>query len=87
MSWFQVAVAREGLSDIEGAIEAYEEALSRDPNYDLAWFNLGGLYANTGNISAAVETLRSAMSRFPEHELTDRIRQEQPTLYAAITET
>lgn len=87
MSWFQVAVAREGLGDIEGAIVAYKEALSRDSNHDLALFNLGGLYMNTGDILAATETWKSAISRFPDHELTDKIRQDQPALYAAITET
>ena len=86
MSWFQVAVAREGLGDIEGAIDAYKEALSRDSNYDLALFNLGGLYVNTGDIPKAFEIWKSAISRFPEHELTDKIRQDQPALYATITE-
>ncbi len=45
-SWFQVAVAREGVGDQVGAIEAYQRALQLDPDYDLAWFNLGGIHWN-----------------------------------------
>ena len=56
MSWFQVAVAREGTNDIEGCISAYKRALQLDEDYDLAWFNLGGIYWNSQNEELAIAT-------------------------------
>ena len=52
-SWFQVAVAREGVGDQVGAIEAYQRALQLDPDYDLAWFNLGGIHWNLRDFAAS----------------------------------
>jgi tetratricopeptide (TPR) repeat protein len=81
MSWFQVAVAREGLGDVEGSISAYRRALELDSDYDLAWFNLGGIYWNSRDIARATETWREAVSRFPDHELTRKLRRDVPFLF------
>ena len=72
MSWFQVAVAREGTSDIEGSIAAYLQSLDLDPDYDLAWFNLGGMYWNSGDIERAESTWSEAVRRYPDHELAKK---------------
>ena len=80
MSWFQLAVAREGIDDVQGCIDAYKRALALDEGYDLAWFNLGGAYWNSGNKPAAVSTWRDAIRRFPTHPLTSRLREDLPLL-------
>lgn len=67
LSWFQVAIAREGVGDTAGCIAAYARALELDPEYDLAWFNLGGIHFNAGDIPAARATWTEALRRFPEH--------------------
>ncbi len=56
LSWFQVAIAREGTGDRHAAIDAYKKAIEMDPDYDLAWFNLGGQYWNTGDKHMAAAT-------------------------------
>ena len=76
MSWFQVALAREGTGDIEGCINAYERALQLDENYDLAWFNLGGIYWNCGKVAEATKTWQEAIRRFPSHPVASRLQQE-----------
>ena len=80
MSWFQLAVAREGIADVQGCIDAYKRALALDEGYDLAWFNLGGVYWNSGNDTAAVSTWREAIRRFPTHSLSSKLRKDQPRL-------
>jgi tetratricopeptide (TPR) repeat protein len=72
MSWFQVAVAREGVSDIEGCILAYEKSIELDGNYDLAWFSLGVIYWNNKQIKKATETWGEAIKRFPAHEIAKK---------------
>lgn len=79
-SWFQVAVAYEGIGDVQGCIDAYERALALDEDYDLAWFNLGGVYWNSGNETAAVSTWREAIQRFPTHPLALKLREDLPRL-------
>lgn len=81
MSWFQVAVAHEGVGDIEGSISAYQRALELDADYDLAWFNLGGIYWNSGDIVRATDTWGKAVTRFPDHKLARKLRQELPFLF------
>lgn len=80
MSWFHVAIAREGVGDIQGGIAAYRQALELDPDYALAWFNLGGLYWNSQDIEQAVATWRAAITRFPDHDLAEKLRQDFPFL-------
>lgn len=83
MSWFQVAVAREGVGDIEGSISAYQRALELDADYDLAWFNLGGIYWNSRDMGRATETWHEAVTRFPNHELARKLRRDLPSLFEA----
>lgn len=80
MSWFQVAVAREGTNDIEGCISAYKRALQLDENYEVAWFNLGGIYWNSQNEELAIATWTEAIQRFPSHELSSKLLQDFPSL-------
>ncbi|MCI5124409.1 MAG: tetratricopeptide repeat protein, partial [Candidatus Electrothrix sp. AR5] len=82
MSWFQVAVARNGAGeDLQDCISAYEKAIELDNDYDLAWFNLGGIYWNAKQIDKAVETWQEAVRRFPNHELVAKLRQNTPFLF------
>lgn len=81
MSWFQVAVARNGVGDTEGSIHAYSEALKLDENYDLAWFNLGGMYWNIQDLERAASTWREAISRFPDHQNVEMVREYMPSLF------
>ena len=80
MSWFQVAVAREGVGDLEGSITAYKRALELDENYALAWFNLGGIYWNSRNEAEAMSTWKEAIRRFPKHELSSKLQKNFPSL-------
>ena len=80
MSWFQVAVAREGTGDVEGCINAYRRALQLDENYDLAWFNLGGVYWNSQNEADAMATWKEAIRRFPTHQLSSKLQRDFPIL-------
>lgn len=80
MSWFQVAVAREGTGDIEGCITAYKNALKLDEHYVLAWFNLGGIYWNSQNEAEAISTWREAIRRFPTHQLASKLQKDFPIL-------
>ena len=81
MSWFQVAVAREGIGDPEGSISAYRRALGLDEQYDLAWFNLGGVYWNSGDKGEAVIVWKEAIRRFPEHLLSAKLLRDLPDLF------
>ena len=80
MSWFQVAVAREGSGDIEGCVNAYKRALQLDENYEPAWFNLGGVYWNSQNVVDATATWKEAIRRFPTHQLSSKLRRDFPIL-------
>ena len=76
MSWFQVAIAREGIGDTPGCIAAYKRVLNLDNDYDLAWFNLGGVYWNSGKKMEAIRMWKEAVRRFPEHQLASKLRSE-----------
>ncbi len=80
MSWFQLAVAREGIGDIRGCIDAYKRVLALDDGYARAWFNLGGVYWNSRNEAAAGSTWREAIRRFPAHSLSFKLRKDLPHL-------
>ena len=80
MSWFQLAVAREGIGDVQGCIDAYKRALALDEAYDLAWFNLGGIYWTSGDHTAAVSTWEEAIRRFPTHSLSSKLQKDLPHL-------
>jgi tetratricopeptide (TPR) repeat protein len=84
MSWFQMAIALEGVGDLAGGIASYERALQLDPDYALAWFNLGGLYWNSLQMAQAASTWKEAVRRFPDHELAGRLRSEMPFLFTDL---
>jgi len=81
MCWFQVAVAREGLNDIEGSVSAYKLVLELDADYELAWFNLGGIYWNSKDNERATKIWKEAVVRFPAHDLTKKLRRDMPFLF------
>ncbi len=81
LSWFQVAIAREGVGDIPGCKKSYERALSLDPEYALAMFNLGGIYWNHGPTAQAVCIWSDAIGRFPNHELAVKLRRDFPEFF------
>lgn len=76
LSWFQVGVAYEKLGEVAESINAYENALALDPDYDLAMFNLGGVHWNSNDREQALLIWRRAMKQFPEHELTVKLQSE-----------
>jgi len=80
MSWFQVAVAREGVGELEGAIAAFKRAVKLDEDYELAWFNLGGVYWNCQNEAMAISTWREAIQRFPSHHMSSKLQKDLPIL-------
>lgn len=81
MSWFQVAIAREGVKDIDGSITAYERAIELDPEYDHALFNLGGLHWNRRDISRAIQIWKDAVKRFPDHSKVPLLRDMLPSVF------
>lgn len=83
LSWFQVAIAQEGLGDIPGCKESYQRALSLDPEYDHAMFNLGGIYWNHGPKREAIRIWSEAIEHFPKHELALKLRQQFPMFFDA----
>lgn len=83
LSWFQVAIAQEGIGEINGCKESYHRALSLDPDYDLAMFNLGGVYWNHGPKSEAIRIWKDALARFPAHSLAEKLRREFPHIFDA----
>ena len=80
LSWFQVALAREGVGDVKGCISAYKRALQDDENYALAWFNLGGVMWNAQYTADAISTWRRAIRRFPGHPLSRKLRDDLAVL-------
>ena len=81
LSWFQVAIAMEGVGDTEGCIDAYKRVLKLDETYAKAWFNLGRIHWNSGQMVKAKEIWTEAMRRFPEHELTVRLKTDLPDIF------
>jgi tetratricopeptide (TPR) repeat protein len=81
MSWFQVAVAQEGVGDINGCKESYHQALTLEPDYDLAMFNLGGVCWNHGPKDEAIQIWKDAVKQFPSHPLAKELRQQAPHIF------
>jgi tetratricopeptide (TPR) repeat protein len=76
MSWFQVAVAQEGIGAIDECKESYLRAIALDPDYEAAIFNLGGIYWNHGPKDEAIRIWRDAIKRFPSHALAEKLRSD-----------
>ncbi|NOG73532.1 tetratricopeptide repeat protein [Roseicella sp. DB1501] len=87
MSWFQAAVAYENLGRPAEAIAAYDQALTLDPNYDLAMFNLGGVHWNSGDHVEAKKVWAGAIKRFPDHELAATLRCMVPSLFPHVPDS
>ncbi|MCS3502283.1 tetratricopeptide (TPR) repeat protein [Bradyrhizobium japonicum] len=81
MSWFQLGAAYGDLGQSAQAIDAYEKALSLEPNYDLAMFNLGGVYWNSGEKMEALRIWKVASERFPDHELAAKLQRDMPVFF------
>ena len=60
--YFMLGNARTMLGNIDGAIEAYEQAVSMDPNYTEAFSNLGLVYFNAGNFDKAEQVAQKAVT-------------------------
>jgi len=82
MSWFQLAAAYASLRSWSEAINAYERALSLDPDYALAMFDLGGAHWNCGDAAMAAQVWAAAIDRFPDHELVARLQRDFSTLFS-----
>ncbi len=76
MSWFQVAVAQEGVGDFDGCKDSYARALALNPDYAEAMFNLGGTHWNHGAKEDAVRVWSEALQRFPTNPEAEQLRSE-----------
>lgn len=83
MSWFQVAVAQEGVGNIDGCIASYRRALDLDPDYAAAMFSLGGIHWNRGARREAIGVWAEAIGRFPSHPLAEKLRRDFPQFFGA----
>ncbi|MEZ6104426.1 MAG: DUF4365 domain-containing protein [Pirellulaceae bacterium] len=81
LSWFQVAIAQEGVGNIEGCKDSYRRALNLDPEYEFAMFNLGGIYWNHGPRGEAIRVWSDALRRFPSHPLSEKLRREYSEIF------
>lgn len=84
LSWFQVAIAREGTRDIEGCKDAYRRALELDPDHSATMFNLGGILWNSGDRHGAIKVWSEALGRFPDDPLSARLREQFSPLFDGI---
>jgi Flp pilus assembly protein TadD len=64
---FAQGVARHQAGDILGAVEAYREALAKEPARTDARSNLGAAYVRLGRYGDAVEQYRQALATDPNH--------------------
>lgn len=81
MSWFQLGAAYGALGQSGQAVEAYEKALTLNPDYDLAMFNLGGAHWNSGKKLEALAFWKATIDRFPDHELAAKLRRDMPVFF------
>ena len=80
-SWFQVAVAQEGLGDFDGCIESYHRAVALDGDDALSLFNLGSVLWNHRSKSEAITVWTVAVKQFPSHPLAAHLRSKLPQIF------
>ena len=64
---FAKGVERHQAGDILGAVEAYQEALQKDPGRAVARSNLGAAYVRLGRYEDAIGEYRRALTAVPSH--------------------
>lgn len=75
--WIAQGSAYDGLGRPEEAINAFGEALKRDPDCSEAWFGLGGIYAKQGN-EQRFRTVQQNLQRL-NPDLAGELAKQQPT--------
>jgi serine protease Do len=63
--YYLQAVAREGLGELEPAMQAWLRSLDIDPAYSMSWARLARLYHRTGRTADAQRAIASLMARDP----------------------
>jgi Tfp pilus assembly protein PilF len=66
LSHYIVGVYREGLGDLEGAIQEYQKALVTDPQSSLLHSNLASVFIQKNNPVLAIEELKQSIGLAPE---------------------
>lgn len=61
VAWYQVAINREHLGDINRAIEAYQRTVDLDDSATEAWIRLGQLFIRIGEIEQAKSAYEAAL--------------------------
>lgn len=65
-AWFNLGRAYSEIGKIEGAIEAYQQALRVNQKNSNTWFNLGGVYNDSEEFEKSIEAYRQAIVFNPE---------------------
>ncbi len=73
LAWKQKGNDAHYARDYNGAIKAYEKALSYDDTFVDAWFNLGHTYINTGQFKSAATAFYTLLAHSP-HDNEARIK-------------
>lgn len=65
-AWFNLGSAYSGIGKVEGAIEAYQQALQINQKNSNTWFNLGSVYNDAEEFERSIEAYRQAVVFNPE---------------------
>ena len=80
--WFRLGNSHAGARQPKKAIEAYENALLRDPNLAKAWYNLGMVH-----LKQSIKTFEEMTDYVgPDHPLGQRAQQIRDALVAIMEE-
>ena len=61
MGYYNLGATLKALNDLPRAIEAYQKAISLEPEYAAAYQNLGVAWLKMGNLSAGLEAMEKAI--------------------------